>query len=277
MSYVPGTTLDAVVDLDAVAQAAEQSDVIVVALGEGSYAEKPGDIPDLELADAQQRLLSTALATGKPVVVILIQGRPRIADRLSQASAALTALLPGNQGGRALGDVLFGAVNPSGRLPFSYPRTTGTQLPYDHTASSMRGAQWAGDDRVGGYDPLFPFGHGLSYTSFAYTGLKLSREAARSGDTIQASVVVRNSGNRAGDHAVLLYTRDLYATIVPAARKLRGFERVSLAPGEQITVTFDIAVDDLAFIGLDGTRMLEAGTIEVQVGSESARFEIVEQ
>lgn len=275
VTYVPGATLDAAVDLDAVGAAAQDADVIVVALGEGAYAEKPGDIDRLELPDAQQDLLEAALASGKPVVAVMIQGRPRLAGGLAGADAVVTALLPGNMGGQALADVLFGQVNPSGRLPFSYPRFTGTLLPYDHSASSMTGAQYAGEGRTGGYDPLYPFGHGLSYTTFAYSDLTLSAAQVRPGEMLRASVTVENTGSRPGDDAVLAFTRDLYASLVPAARKLRGFERVSLAPGERATVSFDIPVDDLAFASLRGEPVLEAGTFEVHVGDQVAAFELV--
>jgi beta-glucosidase len=280
VQYLPGPSLLAgdlsASDRAAMEAAAENADVIVLALGEGSYAEKPGDIYDIALPEGQQLLAEVAVASGKPVVAVLIQGRPRILESIGQAGAALTAFQPGMRGGEALAEVLYGEFNPSGRLPVSYPRSPNYILPYDHMASSMTGGQWAGDGVVGGYNPLYPFGHGLSYTRFAYRDLRVEDAEVTPGDTVRVSVTVQNTGERAGEDAVLFYVRDLYASLVPPARRLRGFERLALAPGESTTVSFTVPVRDLAFYGLDGEPVLEAGEFEEHVGDERATFVLVE-
>ena len=182
----------------------------------------------------------------------------------------MTAYETGPYGGEALADVLFGDVNPSGKLPFSYPRFTGAMVPYDRAQSANATA--SGPE--GGYNPEWAFGHGLSYTTFAYSELRVSSPSLGQGDTLGVSVTVANTGTRAGKEVVQLYVRDLYASVTPAVRRLRGFQKLSLAPGERRAVTFRVPVRELAFIGLNNRPVVEPGEFDVTIGGQTARFTV---
>lgn len=271
VTYVPGTGFHEEVDIAAAVDAARRADVAIVALAEEPSTEKPGDIDDLRLPEAQQRLAIAIQETGTPVVVVLIENRPRIVrDVVDGARAVLLAYQPGPYGGEAIVGALVGDVNPSGKLPFSYPRHTNGLVHYDHTASEEIGP----GGPQGGYDPQWPFGHGLSYTTFAYGGLRLSEERPGAGDTLVISVDVANTGERAGMEVVQLYVRDVYASVAPPVRRLRGFDKISLAAGERKTVTFRLPMTDLSFIGLYDRPVLEPGAFEVQIGELRARFHL---
>jgi beta-glucosidase len=269
VTYVPGAGFDAEVDVAAAASAARDADVAIVALAEWPAVEKVGDIDDLALPAAQIRLARAIEATGTPVVLALFHNRPRIVrDAVDGARAVVTAYETGPFGGEALAAVLFGEVNPSGRLPFSWPRASGAVVHYDHAVpedATPRGAQ-------GGYDPEWAFGHGLSYTTFAYANLRLANATVRAADTITVSVDVANSGTRAGKEVVQLYVRDLYASIDPPVRRLRDFDKVSLAPGERRTVTFRVPVQRLAFVGRDDRLVVEPGDFDVMIGGLTTRL-----
>jgi beta-glucosidase len=266
--FVPGATLDREVDLAAVRAAAERADVIVVAVGEGAYAETPGGIDNLALPQAQLALIATAVSTGKPVVLLLVEGRPRTLGDISRVAAVLMAYNPGNEGGEALADILYGDVNPSGRLPFTYPRTPNDLLTYDHVYAERQDASYGFE----GFRPLFPFGSGLSYTRFQYTGPELSTRELRQGEALRVKVSVRNVGAVAGQEVVQLYLTDQVATTTPAVQRLRRFAKVPLQPGEARILTFHLTPDDLSFVGADGRRMLEPGTFVVTVGTRSETF-----
>jgi beta-glucosidase len=255
------------VDVAAAAAAARDAQVAVVAIGEDAYAETPGNIDDLTLPEPQLRLVEAIEATGTPVVLVLVEGRPRIISRVADGARAIVmAYWPGMQGADAIADVLFGDVNPSGRLPFTYPRSPNALTTYDHKAT---------DEMEHGFRPQFEFGTGLSYTTFAYRDLRVSAPQVAPGGRITVSVTVANTGHRAGDETVLLFTHQRFASLTPAVRRLRGFQRVSLRPGASRTVELTLSTDDLTYVGRDGRPVLEPGTFDVMVGGLTASFEVV--
>lgn len=263
--YVKGAEWDKAVDIEAAARAAAAADVVVAVMGEPTYCETPGNIEDLALPEPQIRLVEALARTGKPVVTVLVGGRPRVLRTITKNSKAiLWAGLPGNEGGRAVAEVLFGEVNPSGRLPFSYPRNVNGFTTYDYKPLENT------HDNPTGWE--FPFGHGLSYTTFEYSDLKLSSSSMARTGSITVSVKVRNTGSRAGKEVVQLYVSDLYRQVSPPNRELKGFQKIELAPGEEKTVEFQLAAKDLAFVGLNNRWTLEPGDYRVQVANLTAGF-----
>lgn len=274
VEHVEGAGFTAEVDLDAAVAAAARADVAVVALGEDAYAEWAGDIKDLTLPAPQLRLARAVIATGTPTVLVLAQGRPRIIRGVADGAAAiLHAGWPGVHGARAIAEVLFGDVNPSGRLPFTYPRHPNDLTLHDHKRTETFGPRLE-PRGPGGYDPRFQLGDGLSYTTFEYEELRLGAEEVAAGDALAATVTVRNTGDRAGGHAVLLFTRRHYASVTPHVRRLRGFRKVVLEPGEAREVTFILDARSLEHVGRDGEPVLEAGAFDVMVGGVTATFRV---
>ncbi|MFL5387076.1 MAG: glycoside hydrolase family 3 N-terminal domain-containing protein [Longimicrobiaceae bacterium] len=267
--YVPGSGFhDDSLDAAAAARAARDADVAVVAIGEDAYAETPGNIDDLTLPEPQLRLVEAIEATGTPVVLVLVEGRPRVISRVADAAKAVVmAYTPGMQGGEALAEVLFGEVNPSGKLPFTYPRAVNQLVPYDHVRTDE-----LGPTNANAFNPLFEFGRGLSYTTFAYSELKPGAATLHPGGTLPVAVTVRNTGQREGTETVLLFLRQRFASIAPVVRRLRGFQRVTLRPGEARTVTFTLSASDLTYVGRDGRPVLEPGVFDVMVGGLTTSF-----
>ena len=268
--------------------AARESDVAIVVVGDksglvdGCTSGESIDRADLGLPGVQQALVEAIAATGRPVVVVLINGRPLALSWIAaHVPAVLEAWLPGEEGGSAVADVLFGDINPAGRLPISLPVTVG-QVPvyYNHKPSGGR-SNWKGDYVGVSSRPLFPFGHGLSFTRFEYAHLQIHPQHARPSDTVRIQVDVSNVGDRSGDEVVQLYVRDVVASVTRPVKELRGFERIELTAGERKSVGFELAVSQLAFYDRQMRRSIEPGTIEVMVGSSSedirltGQFEIV--
>lgn len=256
---------------DAVA-AAKEADVIVLCLGENSYAEKPGDLNDLYIGDDQTTLAQQLIATGKPVVLVLTEGRPRIISKFEQGvKGVVLGYLPGNFGGDAIADVLYGDVNPSGKLPYTYPRYPNALIGYIHKPSEEQTKAEGVYNYEADYNPQYAFGSGLSYTTFEYSNLRVAVENR----VVKVSVDVKNAGSKAGKEAVEVYTSDLLATLIsPDVKRLRGFEKINLQAGESRTVTFDIPVEQLAFAGVDGKPVLEPGDFEVHVAKLTAKFKL---
>lgn len=271
--YVPGSGFTERGDMGAALDAAKEADVVVVAIGEDAYAEWVGNVDDLTLPDPQLRLVEAVQASNKPVVLVLLEGRPRVISRVVDRSRGVVmAYWPGMYGADAVAEVLFGEVNPSGRLPFTYPRHPNALLTYDHRFSETTNTGF--DRGPGGFDPQWEFGHGLSYTTFAYRDLRLDRDQLGPGDSLELSVTVRNTGGRAGQETVLLYTRQHYATVTPSMRRLREFQKVQLQPGEARTLTFRLSTDDLRFVDRDGRTVLEPGEFDVIVGGLTKTFRV---
>lgn len=269
--YVQGVTFDAAVNIDSAVQAAQAAEVIVLCLGEPTYTEKPGDINSLDLS-APQVALAKAMATlGKPMVLVLAQGRPRIISEIEPLFDAIVwAPLPGNQGGRAVGDLLYGAFNPSGRLPITYPRHANALLNYDHKGTELIHTDFS----YNAFQPQYAFGHGLSYTTFAYSELAASATTVAKGDMLTVSVRVTNTGERTGQETVQLYVTDKVASVTPSVKRLRAFRKVEILPGETEKVTFELDTNELSFIGRDGKPTLEAGAFELRIGDQVLEFTI---
>jgi beta-glucosidase len=279
VSYTPGCTVDGTDTggFAAAQQAARAADVTVVVVGEtAAMSGEAAARSDIGLPGVQQQLVAAIKETGKPFVVVLVNGRPLTIPYLHEnAPAILEAWAPGVQGGHAIADVLFGVVNPGGKLPVSFPRAVG-QIPiyYNHE-NTGRPADPANKytskylDLASG--PLYEFGHGLSYTTFRVDGLRLSgARLPANGGRIEVSATVTNTGGRAGDEVVQLYLRDPVASIVQPVRRLRGFRRVSLAAGASTTVSFTLTPDDVGFYDNTARFRVEPGKIEVYVGTSSA-------
>jgi len=261
------TNVESEVDINAAVAAAKDADVVVLCLGEGSYTETPGNMPDLYLGEPQQKLAAAIAATGKPVVLVLVEGRPRIVSSIADAArAVLLAYNPGHEGGQAVADVLFGDFNPSGRLPFTYPRSPNALLMYDRPAFETESFDNAG------IKPLFEFGSGLSYTTYSYKDLRLDKKTITKQDEVAVSVTVTNTGSRAGKEVVQLYLTDLVASLTPAGKRLKRFAKIQLEPNQSRTVTFRLRQDDLAFIGTNNKPTVEAGDFEVMIGGLKERF-----
>jgi beta-glucosidase len=253
-------------------QAAEKVDVIVMCLGEDAYAESPGNTRELALQEEQAELVKAAQLTGKPVILILTEGRPRFITNIEPASSAiLMAYWSGKKAAEAIADVLFGDYNPDGRLPFSYPKSMGEFVLYDRKPSEEI-REVFNDYPGGGYDPLYPFGWGLSYTTFEYNDLQLSTNRLTGDAKLNITITIRNTGSRGGKHTVELYTRDLYASITPCMKRLRAFQKISLNPGESKTVTFTIDKNDLSFVNAQLKSVTEPGEFEVIIGDKNAKF-----
>ena len=256
-------------EIEKAVAAARKVDYILLCIGENSYAETPGNLSDLTLSRNQLQLAKALTATGKPVILVLNEGRPRIISEIEPLAKAVVHLyLPGNYGGDALAKVLYGDVNPSGKLPYTYPRYVHSLANYDHkpceSMDTMEGAynynavmsvQWA-------------FGYGLSYTTFTYSNLKVDKSHFKPADVLSFSVDITNDGERRGKESILLFTSDEIASLTPDVRRLRAFHKVELAPGKKKTVTMEVKAEDLAFVDLDGKWRLGEGSFKVQVGDQ---------
>ncbi|HET9826037.1 MAG TPA: glycoside hydrolase family 3 N-terminal domain-containing protein [Chitinophagaceae bacterium] len=278
VAYVPGVAYkerapyfaDTVINIDAAVQAAANSDYILLCIGENSYTETPGNLEDLSLSDNQIALASALSKTGKPVVFILSEGRPRIISKIEPgASAILHVYLPGNYGADALADVLTGDVNPSGKLPITYPRYTNSLVGYIHKPSEGEGNPQGGE-----FMPQYGFGFGLSYTQFSYSNLTINKNSFAPDETATINVTVKNTGAREGKEVVELFISDLLASFTPDVKRLRGFEKIDLKPGESKTVSFKIPVKQLAFVNPNNKMQLEEGDFKIQVADQSASFRV---
>ena len=247
--------------------AAQQADIIIACIGENSYTETPGNLNDLWLSENQRNLVKALAKTGKPIILVLNEGRPRlIADIEPLAKAVLHIFLPGNYGADALANLLSGEANFSAKMPYTYPREINSLNTYDYKVSEEVGTMAGAYNYDAKVSLQWPFGYGLSYTTFDYVNLRVDKTSFTADDVLTVTVDVKNTGNRAGKEAVLLYSSDLIASIVPDNRRLRDFTKVVLAPGETKTVTFQLPAKELAFVGADGRWTLEEGDFTLKVG-----------
>ena len=251
--------------------AAKNVDVIVACIGENSYTETPGNLTDLWLSENQRNLVKELAKTGKPVILVLNEGRPRLlADIEPLAQGIVDILIPGNMGGDALANLVSGKSNFSGKMPYTYPKEINSLANYDFKKSEEVGTMEGAYDYNAKITQQWGFGHGLSYTSYQYSNLKVSQSDFRHGDIIKVSVDVKNTGKVAGKESVLLFSSDLIASMVPDGRRLRAFDKIELQPGETKTVTFNLNADDLAFVGYDGKWVLEEGDFKLMIADQSA-------
>jgi len=268
--HVDAVTFDKEFDVAKAVEAAAGVDAIVACIGEPPYCETPGNIEDLTMSEPQLNLVKALAKTGKPIVLVLVEGRPRVIRTIvDDAKAILMAYTPGLEGGQAVADVLFGDANPSGKLPLTYPKYAGGFMWYDHKNSETQGGNK--------YDPQWPFGFGLSYSKIAYRGLKVDVSEMTPADTLTATVQITNESDRPAKEIVQLYLTDVVATVTPPVRVLKRFEKVELAPKATQTVRFTLTWDDLSFIGRDNKPVVEPGEFKVQVGDMSVSFNAVEK
>lgn len=265
VTYVEGTSFNKDINSAKAVEAAKNSDVVILCLGEQAYCETPGNIDDLTLDKAQLDLANKIAETGKPVVLILLEGRPRLITEIEpKINAVVLGFLPGMEGANAIADILFGDYNPDGKLPITYPRSPNGITLYDYKPIE----KFDSND----YNPLWKFGYGLSYTKFGYSNLKLSSDKMKESDELTVTVDVKNEGKIAGKEVVQLYLTDLYGSVTRPNKQIKGFQKIYLNPGETKTVSFKINKNHLSFIGQDNKRIIEPGEFKITVGNESANF-----
>ncbi|MDO3625120.1 glycoside hydrolase family 3 N-terminal domain-containing protein [Mucilaginibacter sp. BT774] len=271
VTYQPGASFDQLQNIDDAVNAAKNADAIILCLGELSYTENVGNIDDLSLPVAQTQLALELAKTGKPIILVLAEGRPRIVtDAESHSAATIMAYLSGNEGGDALANILFGDANPSGRLSITYPRYTNSLNNY-----YRKNLENGNPDDKHGYNPLYEFGTGLSYTTFNYSNLHINKTELMDGETLTVSVEVKNTGSVEGKDAVLLYTSQMYASIAPDFKRLRAYNKINLKPGETKTVTFKLTSKDLAFVNDVSKTVTEGGDFKIMIGDQSISFKYI--
>lgn len=285
VKYIPGITYPVNEDYDkepkfeyydqyidqkkeAIKYANEEADIIILSLGENSYTEKPGDLNDINLNRLQLDFANEIVKSGKPVVLVLNIGRPRLISEIeSKVSAVINIYLPGNFGGDALADILYGSVNPSGKLPYSYPLYSNSLIPYNYKPAEVQNNSQGAYNYVGEVNNLYEFGFGLSYTSFEYSNLKLNSNHFSKNEKIYLSVDIKNTGKTKGKEVIQVYSKDHYASLTPDIKRLRAFKKIQLNPGETQNVKFEIKVRDLGFINYDNEHIIETGKFDLMVGS----------
>ncbi len=263
--YEPGTTFNSEIDIKTAVDKAAGVDAVILCLGEKAYCESPGNINDLTLDDVQLKLADELSKTGKPIILVLLEGRPRVISRIEpRMNSVLVSMLPGMEGGRAIADIIFGDYNPDGKLPFSYPKYTNGFTTYDHKPIEEFDSNT--------YDPQWPFGSGLSYTRFEYSNLTLNKTSFNKGEEIKVSVTLKNAGSKSGKQTVMLYISDIVGSVSRPVKQLKGINKISLQPGVSQVVEFTITPDQLSFIGRDNKRIIEAGEFKVMIENLSAQF-----
>ncbi len=269
ITYMQGTTYDEAINVSQMLSKAKNADIIVACLGELPATEKPSDIGDLKMPEAQLEMIKTLKKAGKPIVLVLVEARPRvISDIEAMTDAVLMAYLPGNEGGRAIAGILYGDENPSGKLPVTYPKYTASIWAYDHLKSDEKDAGFG----FNGFDPQYEFGHGLSYTEFKYDNFSISSDTFDVNDTIKISVQISNTGLRDGKEVIQLYSSDLVASISPAVKQLRRFQKIHLEAGNSATCEFELPVRELAFVNMNNKQVLEKGIFELRIDSLTNQF-----
>ncbi|MEN6425746.1 MAG: glycoside hydrolase family 3 N-terminal domain-containing protein [Phycisphaerales bacterium] len=269
VTYVDAVAFDKEIDIAKAVEAAAGVDAIVACIGEPAYCETPGNIEDLTMTEPQLNLVEALAKTGKPIVLVLVEGRPRVIRRIvDDAKAILMAYTPGVEGGQAVADVLFGDVNPSGKLPITYPKFAGGFMWYDYKNSEIQGGNK--------YDPQWAFGFGLSYSKIAYHGLRLDLSELKPSDTLTVTLEVTNNSDRPAKEIVHLYLSDVVASVTPPVKVLKRYQKVDLAPKATQTVRFTLSWDDLSFIGRDNKPVVEPGEFKVLVGEMSVSFTVPE-
>jgi beta-glucosidase len=268
-TYIPGSSFDAEIDIEKAVAEAKKHDIVLLCLGEKPYTETLGNIESLTLQPAQMKLANAVMATGKPVILLMLGGRPRIITPIAEQTAGvLLGFLPGMEGGEAIADILMGDYNPNGKLPISYPRNTNGITLYDYKPIESF--------EPNAYNPLYPFGHGLSYTSFATSALTIEKSRINANETLTVTVDVKNTGLSKGKETVLLYLHDVAASVTRPNKQLKAFKKVELEPEQTQKLSFTLTPQDLSFIGVDLKRIVEPGDFEVMVGKETVKFSVIQ-
>jgi len=264
-------------NLDKFIQLAKDVDYILLFLGENSYTEKPGDLHDLYISDKQEELTKRLALSGKPIILILNEGRPRIISKFEKnMQAVIQTYLPGNYGGEALADIIFGDVNPSGKLPYTYPMFPNSLLNYNYKPSEKQEKLAGAYDYESDIAVQYEFGRGLSYTSFQYSNLSIDKDLLSPKDSMNVSVTIKNTGKRAGKEVVMLFIRDHYASITPDNKTLKRFRKISLEPNESKVVDFVIYPQDLSFVNAQKQRISEKGDFSILIDYLSVDFKLSE-
>ena len=267
VTYVGGTSFADRIDIKKAVESAKNQDIIILCLGEKPYTEVFGNIDTLNLDQAQLDLANALLATGKPVILVTLGGRPRVITAQAElAKGVILGFLPGMEGGEAIADIIYGDYNPNGKLPISYPRNTNDIVLYDHKPIEAL--------EPNAYRPLYPFGHGLSYSHFETSGLAVEKDTYAMDESINLSVTVKNTGHLKGKEAVLVYINDVAASVTRPNKQLKAFKKVDLNPGQAENLNFTLTPRDLSFIGVDLKRMVEPGEFKVLVGNETVVFTV---
>ena len=270
VTYVGGNSFADKIDIQKAVEEAKNHDTIVLCLGEKPYTETAGNIDSLNLDQTQLDLANAMIATGKPVILVTLGGRPRIITSIAeQVPGVILGFLPGMEGGEAIADILYGDYNPNGKLPISYPRNTNDIVMYDHKPIESY--------EFNSYNPLYPFGHGLSYTAFQTSGLKVEKDKIKRGENINITVNVKNTGLLKGKETVLLYLNDVAASVTRPNKQLKAFKKIELEPGQEENLSFTLTPYDLSFIGVELKRIMEPGDFKIMVGNETVLFSIVKQ
>ena len=270
VTYVGGNSFADKIDIQKAVEEAKNHDTILLCLGEKPYTETAGNIGSLNLDQAQINLANAMIATGKPVILVTLGGRPRIITAIAeQVPGVILGFLPGMEGGVAIADILYGDYNPNGKLPISYPRNTNDIVLYDHKPIESY--------EFNSYNPLYPFGHGLSYTSFQTSGLKMEKDKINRDENINITVNVKNTGSLKGKETVLLYLNDVAASVTRPNKQLKAFKKIELDPGQTENLSFTLTPYDLSFIGVDLKRILEPGDFKVMTGNETVLFSVTKQ
>lgn len=276
ITYVPGVTYNMdgkyweenAPDIESAVKAAANVDYIILCLGENSYCETPGNLDNLYISENQQQLALALAKTNKPVILVLSEGRPRIISKIEPSmSAVIQTFLPGSEGGNALADILIGKINPSGKLPYTYPKYPNALTTYDHKPSESMETMAGVYDYNAIVSVQWAFGYGLSYTTFEYSNLTVNKDRFKADDELKISVDIKNTGKVEGKESVLLFINDMVASLTPDVRRLRDFDKIFLSPGEKKTISFSIPAHSLAFVNKDNKKVLERGEFTIQVGS----------
>ena len=270
--YEEGANFDTVVNLNTVIETANNCDLIVLCIGEESYTETGGNIGNLMISHSQIALADELFKLNKSVIVVYVGGRPRVVTNIvEKANAAVFSFLPGNRGGRAISDVLFGNYNPSGKFPITYPRGPNGLITYDYKPLEDFNYNF-GDNIPYVYDPLYPFGYGLSFTTFTYSDLKMNTNIVKPPNSVSGSVKVENSGSYEGQETIIIYLNDEYCQISRPNKQLKGFYKINLKPGESKVVDFNLTLNDMTFINSQNKRVYEAGKFNVYVANLTTSF-----
>jgi len=266
VEFVEGTDYQNDINTDLAVQKAKDVDYVIVCVGEIPATEKPSDINEIQLPEVQQKLIVKLVSVKKPIILVMVQGRPRIIREIEPlVDAVVMAYLPGDEGGRAISDVLFGNVNPSGKLPYTYPKYSGNMLPYYHKKTDIRDINWGFE----GFFPQYEFGYGMSYTSFEYSNLRINSDTLNAKGELVILVDIKNTGNQEGKEVAEVYIKDLVATVSPDSKKLVRFSKIDLKSREKKTIKFVVTAKDLANVGINNSRITEEGDFELQVGGSS--------